>query len=127
MYYRKISFLEKDLIWETVTSLITFPIGLILYTLYSEVGILAILFAGVPFVSLSIILHLYYSSKKVNDYLQKASEISLQMAERLDVNEVRELFILKLSDMIPVDYAYIFDIKNNDELHSIFRIEHGQI
>lgn len=63
----------------------------------------------------------------MNDYLQKASEISLQMAERLDVNEVRELFILKLSDMIPVDYAYIFDIKNNDELHSIFRIEHGQI
>lgn len=127
LYGRRISFLEKDLIWETVTSLITFPIGLILYILYSEVGILALLFVGVPFVSLSIILHLYYSSEKVIDYLQKASEISHQMAERLDVNEVMELFILKLSDMIPVDYAYILDIKDNGELHSIFRIEHELI
>lgn len=127
LYGRKISFLEKDLIWETVTSLITFPIGLILYILYSEVGILALLFVGVPFVSLSIILHLYYSSEKVIDYLQKAADIGHQMAERLDVNEVMELFILKLSEMLPVDYAYILDIKDNDELHSIYRIEHGQI
>lgn len=127
LYGRKISFLEKDVIWETITSLITFPIGLILYILYSEVGILALLFVGVPFVSLSIILHLYYSSEKVIDYLQKAADIGHQMAERLDVNEVMELFILKLSEMMPVDYAYILDIKDNEELHTIYRIEHSQI
>ncbi|MCU1805409.1 sensor domain-containing diguanylate cyclase [Cytobacillus firmus] len=127
LYGRRISFLEKDLIWETVTSLITFPIGLILYILYAEVGILALLIVGVPFVSLSTILHLYYSSEKVIDYLQKASEISHKMAEHLDVNEVMELFILKLSEMVPVDYAYILDIKDNDELHSIYRKEHELI
>ncbi|MBT2707643.1 sensor domain-containing diguanylate cyclase [Bacillus sp. ISL-47] len=126
VYGRKSSFFEKDLVWELVTSLITFPIGLVLYILYLEVGLLALLFVGVPFVSLSIILHLYYSSEKINDYLQKAAEIGHQMAERLYVNEVMDLFILKLNEMLPVDNAYILDIVDENALQLIYRVENGQ-
>src|SRR5574342_99947 len=50
----------KDFIWESITTLITFPIGFILYELYKEMGIISLLFVGIPFASLSIILSLYY-------------------------------------------------------------------
>ncbi|PLR75493.1 GGDEF domain-containing protein [Bacillus sp. V3-13] len=125
LYGRKHSFFGKDFIWEAVTSLITFPIGLLLYILYQQVGMLSLLFVGVPFASLSIILHLYYSSEKINDYLQKATEIGHQLAEQLHVEEVLDLFIQRLTGMLPVDYAYILEVVDENELRLLRRFENG--
>jgi diguanylate cyclase (GGDEF)-like protein len=127
IYKRKESFFGKDFFVETITTLITFPIGFILYILYDQVGILALLFVGIPFVSLSTIFNLYYSSEKINGYLQKAAEIGHQMAERLQVNDVIALFIDKISEMLPVDYAYILEVTENDELKLSRRIESGNV
>lgn len=111
----------KDFIWETFTSILTFPIGLLLYTLYLEVGVVALLFVGVPFASLSIILNLYYSTEKVNGYLQKAAEIGHELAGKLDVDGVMGLFLQKLKTLLPVDEAFVLD-KENGQLH-IIRVE----
>ncbi|PLR84992.1 GGDEF domain-containing protein [Bacillus canaveralius] len=127
LYGRDHSFFGKDFIWEAVTSLITFPIGLLLYVLYQQMGMLALLFVGVPFASLSIILNLYYSSEKINDYLQKATEIGHQLAEQLHVEEVLDLFIKRLTGMLPVDYAYILEVVDEDELRLIRRFENGNM
>ena len=51
---------------------------------------------------------MYNSSERINDYLQRAAEIGHQLTERLQVNEVLDVFIQKISQMLPVDYAYIF-------------------
>ncbi|MFJ5715545.1 sensor domain-containing diguanylate cyclase [Neobacillus sp. NPDC093127] len=126
IYKRKESYFGKDFFAETITTLITLPIGIMLYILYKQVGLLAILFVGIPFVSLSIVFNLYYSSQKINEYLQKAAEIGHQLAERLNVNEVIHLFIQKLSEMLPVDYAYILEV-SGDELKLIRRIESGVV
>ncbi|NHC42447.1 GGDEF domain-containing protein [Bacillus sp. MM2020_1] len=125
IYKSKVSYFGKDFIVETITTFITFPIGLVLYILYNQVGILAVLFVGIPFVSLSMIFRLYYSSEKINEYLQKAAEIGHQMAERLKVDDVVDLLIQKLSEMLPVDYAYIFEVTKNDELQLVRGIESG--
>ncbi|MGX6442940.1 sensor domain-containing diguanylate cyclase [Neobacillus sp. K501] len=119
------SYFGKDFIVETVTTMITFPIGIILYVLYQQMGLLAVLFVGIPFVSISIIFSLYYSSQKVNEYLQKAAEIGHQMAERLKVKDVIDLFIQKLAGMLPVDYAYILEVINDEEMQLIRRLEGG--
>jgi diguanylate cyclase (GGDEF)-like protein len=111
----------KDFIWETFTTILTFPIGLLLYTLYLEVGVVALLFVGVPFASLSIILNLYYSTEKVNGYLQKAAEIGHELAGKLDVDGVMGLFLQKLKTLLPVDEAFVLD-KENGQLH-IIRME----
>lgn len=124
IYKSKESYFGKDFIVETITTFITFPIGLVLYILYDQVGILALLFVGVPFVSLSMIFRLYYSSEKINEYLQKAAEIGHQMAERLKVDDVVDLLIQKLSEMLPVDYAYILEV-TGDELILVRGIEGG--
>jgi diguanylate cyclase (GGDEF)-like protein len=117
----------KDFIWETVTTLITLPIGFVLYELFKDLGLLSLLFVGIPFASLSIILSLYYSSDKVNLYLQQAAEIGHQLAERLKAEEVIDLFVQKLIEMLPVDYAYILDVIDNNELKLIHKIEFGEI
>lgn len=111
----------KDFIWETFTSILTFPIGLLLYTLYLEVGVVALLFVGIPFASLSVILNLYYSTEKVNGYLQKAAEIGHELAGKLDVDGVMGLFLQKLKTLLPVDEAFVLD-KENGQLH-IIRME----
>jgi diguanylate cyclase (GGDEF)-like protein len=125
IYKQKDAYFGKDLFVETITTFITLPIGIVLYILYKQVGLLAILFVGVPFVSLSLIFQLYYSSQKINEYLQTAAEIGHQMAERLHVDDVINLFIKKLGEMLPVDYAYIFEVVG-DELKLNRRIETGK-
>ncbi|MBT2693064.1 sensor domain-containing diguanylate cyclase [Bacillus sp. ISL-55] len=117
----------KDFIWETVTTLITFPIGFVLYELSKDMGAVALLFVGIPFASLSIILSLYYSSDKVNQFLQSAAEIGHQLAERLKSEDVLDLFVQKLIEMLPVDYAYILDVEKDKELKLIHKVEFGEV
>lgn len=127
VYNNKKKIFGKDFIWEAVTTFITFPIGFVLYTLYTEIGLLALLFVGIPFASISIILNLYYSSDKINSYLQKATEIGHQLAEKLVVDEVIDLFIEKVSEMLTVDHAYILDVVDNRELQLLRCIEKGKV
>ncbi|MFE8703430.1 sensor domain-containing diguanylate cyclase [Cytobacillus sp. FJAT-54145] len=126
LHERKREIFGKDFVWETVTTILTLPVGIVLYVLYMEIGAISLLFIGVPFASLSIILNLYHSSEKVNTYLQNATEIGHELAQRLQVNEVMDLFIQKVSDMLPVDYAYILDVVDDKELQLIRRVEKGE-
>jgi diguanylate cyclase (GGDEF)-like protein len=125
IYKSKESYFGKDFMVETITTFLTLPLGFVLYMFYNQQGLLALLIVAVPFASLSIIFNLYYSTEKINEYLQKAAEIGHQMAERLEVNGVIDLFIQKLSEMLPVDYAYILEVVNEDELQLTRRIEGG--
>ena len=127
IYHTKVSFLDKDFMVETITYVVTFPLGFVLYILYYEMGLLALFFVGVPFVSLSIIFNRYYSSEKINEYLQKAVEIGHKMAEQLQVSSVIDIFIQKLIEMLPVDYAYILEVVDGNELKLIRRIENGEV
>ncbi|MFD2446236.1 diguanylate cyclase [Bacillus sp. CGMCC 1.16607] len=127
VYGIKRSWFGKDFNWDLTTAIISLPIGYILYFLYTDVGSIALLFVGVPFVCLTIILYLYYSSQKINEYLHKAADIGHQMAERLNVDEVIDLFIQRISEMLPVDFAYILDVVDNHELVLLRRVEAGEI
>jgi diguanylate cyclase (GGDEF)-like protein len=118
LFKQKQQYFGKDFIWETITAILTLPIGLVLYTLYIEVGVVALLFVGIPFASLSIILNLYYSTEKVNNYLQKAAEIGHELAEKLDVDRVMGLFLQKIKTLLPVEEAFVLD-KENSQLHMI--------
>jgi diguanylate cyclase (GGDEF)-like protein len=125
IYKSKESYFGKDFMVETITTFLTLPLGFVLYMFYNQQGLLALLIVAVPFASLSIIFNLYYSTEKINEYLQKAAEIGHQMAERLEINGVIDLFIQKLSEMLPVDYAYILEVVNEEELQLSRRIEGG--
>ncbi|MEQ6389615.1 sensor domain-containing diguanylate cyclase [Bacillaceae bacterium S4-13-58] len=114
---RKERFFDKGLLWESMTSLFVLPVGLVLYIMYTEIGAAAIYYVGLPFVSLSIILTLYYSSQRINNYLQKASEIGHLLSGRLEVSEVLDTMVAKLSELLPLDYLYVYDVEGDKELH----------
>ncbi|WP_223702941.1 sensor domain-containing diguanylate cyclase [Sutcliffiella deserti] len=104
------SFVTTDFKWDGVTSLIVLPVGLILYVLYEQLGIVAIFYVGLPFVILTLILQLYHTSQKVNGFLQQAAGIGHQLTERLDSKSVLDVFLDKVSTLFPVDYAAIIDV-----------------
>jgi GAF domain-containing protein len=126
VYQRSENFFTKDLLWEAMTSLLVVPVGIVLYLLYSEIGVVGTFYVGIPFLSLAIILRLYHSSQKINTYLQQVSEIGHQLTERLEVSEVLTLFLAKLTNMMKVDFAYIIDVKENSRLELLRYIEHGE-
>ncbi|WP_253701545.1 sensor domain-containing diguanylate cyclase [Bacillus sp. FJAT-27445] len=127
IYRSKESFFGKDFIWETITCVITLPLGFVLYMLHRDLGLLALIFIGGPFASVSLILRMYDSSQHINEYLQKAAEIGHQLAERINVDEVTDLFLQKLTGMLPVDYAYVLEIQDNDDIYLSRRVENGVV
>ncbi|WP_417899413.1 sensor domain-containing diguanylate cyclase [Bacillus haimaensis] len=125
IYKRKSSFITPDTKWEAVTSIIVLPVGLILYVLYEQLGIVAIFYVGLPFVVLTMILQLYHSSQKVNKYLQQAAGVGHQLTERLDTQGVLDVFLDKVSTLFPVDYAAIVDV-NGESTLKILRVIDNQ-
>ncbi|MFC0270178.1 diguanylate cyclase [Metabacillus herbersteinensis] len=126
-YQQRDKFVTKDFLWEVFTSILVFPIGVVLYFLYKELGLSAIFYVGIPFVGISIILTLYHSSQRVNSYLQQASEIGQQLTERLNVDDVLDIFMEKMTSMIKVDYAYIVDVIDKENLKIVRKYENGKI
>ena len=127
LYKKKDHFITKDLLRQALISMLQFPVGVVLYILYVDMGPIATLYIGIPLATFSIIFKHYHASQKVNYYLQKASEIGHQLAGRLNVDEVLDLIIEKLSTVLPVDYAYILDVvEEKDELQLIKYMERGK-
>ncbi|TXC90113.1 GGDEF domain-containing protein [Metabacillus litoralis] len=126
IYKKRFKILTKSFLWEFFTSLIIFPIGIALYFLYLEVGIEAIIFIGTPLLALSIILTLYYKTQQINHYLQQASEIGHQLTGRLNIKNVLDIFMDKVTAMIPVEAAYIIDV-DSEKLRIVRKYENGTI
>ncbi|WP_083270805.1 sensor domain-containing diguanylate cyclase [Bacillus marinisedimentorum] len=116
----------KDAAWEALTSLLVFPVGLVLYMLYIEMGTVAILFVGIPFMTISLFVKLYYTSQKMNVYLQKASDIGHQLTGRMNSDDILDLFIEKIAGMLPVDFAYIIDVDRGRKTKLLRYFEAGQ-
>ncbi|MGD6968987.1 sensor domain-containing diguanylate cyclase [Rossellomorea vietnamensis] len=122
---RKIKLFGEDLKWDFSAMLIMFPMGLGLFFLEYHIGPIALFLIGLPFLSGAMILRLYNSSEQINQYLQKSVEIGHQLTESLQVNEVLQLFLDKILQTLPVEYAYILDVKG-DELVLLRRVENNE-
>ncbi|MFT8320544.1 MAG: sensor domain-containing diguanylate cyclase [Bacillus sp. (in: firmicutes)] len=123
VYHNKDKFITIDLVWEFITTVITYPVGIALYIMYEDIGLVALVLIGIPFISLSVILRLYHSSKSVNDYLTKIAEIGHQLSQNLYVKEVIDFFTEKLIELFPVDYVFIQEVNDKKELKLIARVE----
>jgi diguanylate cyclase (GGDEF)-like protein len=107
-------FFGRDTIWDYAGMIVTFPFGITLYLLNEYVGTIAFFLLGVPFLLVTFLVRLYSNSERVNEDLNQATEIGHELADRLTGVEIIELFLTKLSKMLPVDYSYIVDIKEGD-------------
>ncbi|MGA9288560.1 MAG: sensor domain-containing diguanylate cyclase [Anaerobacillus sp.] len=126
---KNIKFFGKDMLWEAISTGVTLPVGFLLYMLHTYLGTVAIFFVGVPFILASLMIRLYYSSRKVNDLLQRTSEIGQQITQSLDTDEILTLFLNEVTKMFVVDDAYIMDAEHVQKLTVIksYKKERGVI
>ena len=101
----------SDTFWDYAGIIVTFPFGITLYLLNEYVST-AFLLLGVPFLIITFLIRLYSNSERVNEDLKQATEIGHELADRLTGVEIIDLFLTKISKMLPVDYSYILDIRN---------------
>lgn len=117
---------SKDIIWESLSLLVSMPLGLILYFLYNSVGITSVLLIGIPVVSMLSIVNIYNDSQQKNVYLKQAVEVGHLLTERLKTDEVIEVFVQNLLKLFPSDYLYVLDNINGDRLEVIRSYEKGE-
>ncbi|WP_028783357.1 sensor domain-containing diguanylate cyclase [Thalassobacillus devorans] len=121
---RTFQLIDRATLWETYTTVLIFPVGFVLYRLYSDLGVVAVYYVGIPFVLISAMLMLYHTSKQINGYLQKTSDIGHELTGRLKSEEVIDLFIFRVADLLPLKYIYIFNVKDDERL-SLIRFYDG--
>lgn len=106
----------RDLLWDALLLMINFSIGLILYFLYNTAGAISLFFIGIPVISMLLLLNIYLRSERMNAYLQKAVEIGHRLTERLETEQIIEIFIQKVADIFPLDHLYIFKTADENQL-----------
>ncbi|WP_052343499.1 sensor domain-containing diguanylate cyclase [Bacillus massiliigorillae] len=122
IYGKRVSFIGKDFLWESITSLSVFPMGIVLYVLFKEINMFALLLVCIPLVSSAIILRMYHASLRMNQCLQKVNEIGHQLTEGLQVQQVQRIFIEKVRELFVADYTYVY----KSEKDSISKIDLSQ-
>ena len=105
-------FFGPDTVWDYAGLIVTFPFGIMLYLLSVYVGPIAFLLLGIPFLMITFLVRLYSNSERVNEDLNQASEIGHELADRLSTVAIIDLFLAKITKMLPVDYSYILDIQD---------------
>lgn len=111
--------IDQGMIWELLTTLCIAPIGFILYFVYTKIGSSAIYLIGIPFVLISITLRQFYKTSQVNRYLQKTGDIGHELTGSLGVQDVLDVFVNRVTKLLPIDYMYIFDVTSNHSMKLI--------
>ncbi len=117
----------KDFLWEVLMEAAILPISITFYILYSQLGTSAILFVGIPFVIVSLIMNMYHSSQKINHLLKSTNKIGQELTESLLVDETMDIFLQRITKMLKVDIAYILDVKGQSKLKIIRKFESDQM
>ncbi|WP_419881822.1 diguanylate cyclase [Peribacillus sp. B-H-3] len=127
LHKKKFTLFTNDTLWDGVATLMILPIGIILFLVYQQMGMVSILLIGIPIISMSLILRLYYNSKEMNAHLKEASEFGQQLTQSLQKEEVLSLFIDRISAIISAEGAYIFDVFNKEiEIQLLRYAENGK-
>jgi len=126
LHNKKFTFKDEGLLWDGIATLLILPIGIILFILYQQIGVISIVLIGVPIISLAWILKLYNQSKQINTHLKSAGEFGHQLTQKLHIDGVLDLFINRISTIVETEQGYIFDIYNVEkEIHLLRYFENG--
>ncbi|MCP3030476.1 sensor domain-containing diguanylate cyclase [Halobacillus sp. A1] len=118
-YDRKQKLLDSGVLWELISLILISPVGLMLYFVYTKIGPTAIYLVGFPFLLLSIMLRQFHKTSQVNYYLQTTGEIGHELTGSLGVKEVLDVFVKRVTELLPVDYMYVFDVTHGNSLKLI--------
>jgi len=119
IYKQKIVWWDSGFVWDIATAGIVLPVGFVLYIVFLEFGISAMFFVGIPFIFISGMLMLFHNSNEINSYLKRTSKIGHELTGKLGVKDVLDLFVDRLSELLPLDYIYVYDVLSENQLKLI--------
>ena len=111
---------------DLVAALVVLPYALSGYYLYLAIGPVSLPVLAVPFFSIIFLLRLYDTTERVNDMLAKAAELGHGMSGKLTQTEVLDLFVRKVPELLPVDFLYIYDVRNG-RIEPLKLVENGEV
>ncbi|WP_188206292.1 sensor domain-containing diguanylate cyclase [Alkalibacillus aidingensis] len=117
----KLLSVPKSLFVDGLITMLIFPIGLILYILYLEIGVAGIFIVGFPAILLSVVISTYHKGTRVNTYLHETSEIGHELSKKLNVKSVLDTFINEVVKLIPLSYIYVYDITRSSQVMNVIR------
>ncbi|MET3682549.1 diguanylate cyclase (GGDEF)-like protein [Alkalibacillus flavidus] len=117
----KFTGIPSSLLVDSLVTAMIFPIGLILYILYLEIGLSAIFIVGFPAILLSVVISTYHKGQQINKYLHDTSNIGHELSKKLNVKDVLDTFVEKVHALIPMSYIYVYDITNSSRSMNMIR------
>ncbi len=113
--------LDSSFFVDGFLTLVTLPLGLVLYFIYVELETPGIYFVGFPIILLSAVLSIFNQTQRLNEYLHKTSEIGHELTKSLNVKSVLDTFVKEVKRVIPATHVYIFDITTRNQSMSLIR------
>jgi len=105
---------SRDFFWDLNVSLIIFPVGLSLYYMLQKNGDYPIVYTGISYIILMIILNLLSESKMLNNYLQRTMYIGQAMSEKMEEDKVIDEFFEQLTEITSVSNGFLFFEKDGE-------------
>ncbi|MFC4356000.1 sensor domain-containing diguanylate cyclase [Chryseomicrobium palamuruense] len=111
---QKEKFFSRDALWDYAAGLVTLPFAVALYVLQLTMGWLAFPLLGIPFLLITYVMRMYNTAERANIALAKASAFGHELADRLSVEQIVNMFLEHLKNLLPADNIYIIDnLKGN--------------
>jgi diguanylate cyclase (GGDEF)-like protein len=105
---------SRDFFWDLNVSLIVFPVGLSLYYMLQKNGDYPLIYIGISYIILMIILNLLSESKMLNNYLKRAVYIGQAMSEKMEEDKVIDEFFEQLTTITSVSNGFLFFVKDGE-------------
>lgn len=113
IYKREASFLNREFRWDLFISLLMYPIGIGLYFMLDTKGYLSLLYIGIYYIILMVILNSLSSALNMNKYLRQTMKIGQIMTQRMEEDEVIDEFFEQLTTLSPVSFGMLFLVQND--------------
>ncbi|SIT83304.1 GGDEF domain-containing protein [Edaphobacillus lindanitolerans] len=110
---------------DALTALAVFPLALANYYLFHAVGHWSLPLLAVPFFTVTLLIRMYDASERVNTILLETVSLGHKLSGKLTQPEVLDLFAERVATLLPVDYLYIFDIRNG-RIEPLKMMEEGE-
>ncbi|WP_082233697.1 sensor domain-containing diguanylate cyclase [Halobacillus massiliensis] len=127
LYGKKQRLSDQGIKWEFVTTLLIAPVGIILYFFYKETGPQAVYLVGLPFLMISFMLRQFHKTSELNNYLRKTGDIGHELTGSLSVTEVLDVFVKRVTRLLPMDYMYVYDVNEKQMVKLIRSYGHNNL
>ncbi|WP_100373648.1 sensor domain-containing diguanylate cyclase [Bacillus sp. FJAT-45037] len=104
----------KGMMIEVATAAIFLPLTLILIISYEQIGLNAIVFAGLSFIGISVVLQLYNRSELTNELFKEVTQFGYELNASLDRSDLLDRLLDKVNKFLQWDQLYVYDVKNED-------------